>query len=41
MTRESNGGEGSFDASFLKEDAALELKKYFALCSRNYRSQLR
>jgi hypothetical protein len=26
MARESNGGEGSFDALFLKEDAALELE---------------
>jgi hypothetical protein len=31
MLRESNGGEGSFDASFFQVDAALEHKKYFAL----------
>jgi hypothetical protein len=31
MLRESNGGEGSFDAPFFQVDAVLEHKKYFAL----------
>jgi len=31
MPRESNGGEGSFDAAFFQVDAVLEHKNYFAL----------
>jgi hypothetical protein len=31
MPQESNGGEGSFDAPFLRVDAVLEHKKYFVL----------